>query len=173
MKVSGDGVNFIKTSELRKHPFPEVDFVIPEGVIWTTIGNMLIRVHPEVLQVKEYNAPNCISFSGKMEYCRGRAYAMATTEKNLKIYPRDFKTRYWKLINFIRYSIHGEISLINSKKIWDENSLLIEFILAIPLGFMFAVKDRIQGKVIKTHRDFINAEKIVKITCNRYIIQDI
>ena len=121
-KVAGDMLNLTIARSLKANPFPEVDFVVPEGVIWTTLGNMKVRICPEVLQVKEYGAPHCISYSGKMEYCRGRAYAMATSERNLRSYPRDLKTRLWRLINYIRYSIHGEIDLHDRSRLWADNS---------------------------------------------------
>lgn len=77
----GDMVALIKAKEWKSHPFPEVDFVIPEGITWAAIGHKKVRVSPRALMIKEYRSPHCISFSGRMEYCRGRAYAIASRER--------------------------------------------------------------------------------------------
>jgi glycosyltransferase involved in cell wall biosynthesis len=166
-KVTDDMLHLTKASELKNLPFPEVDFVIPEGVVWTSLGHKRVRMHSEVLKVNEYKAPNCISFSGKMEYCRGRAYAMATSERNLGMYPRDRSVRWWKLITYIRCCLHGEIAIDEAIRLWGTNSSLISYILLLPIGHLLALKDRLQGKVRKTHRDFICASKLVTITCAR------
>lgn len=167
LKITGDMLYLTKASELKNHPFPEVDLVIPEGVIWTTLGHKKIRVLSEILQVKEYRAPYAISYSGKMEYCRGRAYAMAISEKNLQIYRRSLKTRMWKLITFIRCSLHGEIRGGEAIKLWGSNSSLYQYMAMLPISYVFVLKDRLQGKVRQTHREFISASKSVVISCTR------
>lgn len=164
LDAGGDMVAFIKSKDWKMHPFPEVDFVIPEGITWTTIGHKKIRVCPETLGVKEYKAPNCISFSGRMEYCRGRAYALASIEKNTRMYRQNLRVRWWQLVTFIRCSIHGEIGISQAAKMWGQNSSLSAFILMVPVAFLLALKDRLQGKVIMTHRDFIAASRLAKIT---------
>ena len=163
-RVSGDMLYLTKASELKRLPFPEVDFVIPEGVTWTTLGHKRVRLLPEVLKINEYGTRNCISFSGKMEYSRGRAYAMATSERNLKVYAQSLSMRCWRLVTYIRYSIHGEIGVGDAIKLWGSNSSLPIFILMMPPAYILALKDRLQGKVRKTHRDFMRASKLVTMT---------
>lgn len=165
LKIAGDMVYFTKASALKAHPFPEVDFVVPEGVIWTSIGDMKVRMHPEVMKVVEYRAPNCISFSGKMEYCRGRAYAMAVSVRNLRSYPSNMKARLWKLITYLRYSIHGEVEHREAWSRWGENSFRVTLLLMFPIAYLLVLKDRFQRKVRKTHREFLIATKDVVITC--------
>lgn len=161
--VSGDMLYLVKAVLLKKNPFSEVDYVIPEGVIWTTLGYMKVRLIPEILNIKEYHAANCISFSGKMEYCRGRAYAMATSERNLRIYQRRLTARLWKLITYIRYCIHGEINFREQMHLWAGNSSWTLFLLMWPVGCLLALKDELQGKVRKTHREFVVAQNVVNI----------
>jgi hypothetical protein len=36
-----------------------------------------------LMKIVEYGAPNCISFSRRMEYCRGKAYAISIMKTNL------------------------------------------------------------------------------------------
>ena len=166
-KVTGDMMNFTKASALKSCPFPEVDLVIPEGVTWTTLGSANVRVRPDVVMIKEYRAVNAISFSGKQEYCRGRAYAMATSERNLRSYPRPLKVRLWKLITFIRYSLHGELSYQDQVSLWGENSPRFLWALMCLPACLLALKDRLQGKVRRTHREFMAASRIVIITSQR------
>lgn len=165
--VTGDMMNLTRANELKACPFPEVDLVVPEGVTWTTLGNKKIRVQPDVVMVKEYRAPNAISFSGKQEYCRGRAYAMATSERNLRKYPRSSKTRLWRLMTFIRCSVHGEIRPKDQVRLWGENTPLIFWALLWPPAWLLALKDRLQGKVRRTHREFEAAKEVVTITAQR------
>lgn len=162
-KVSGDMLYFTKSSVLKKHPFPEVDFVVPEGVVWTSIGNKKIRIQPEILKIVQYEALNCISFSKKMEYCRGRAYSLAVLEKNLKDYPKKNKVKLWTLITYIRCSIHGDLSFKILKKLWGRNSLFMLISIIAPIAYLFAAKDLVQRKVHKTHREFDVAKKKVVI----------
>jgi glycosyltransferase involved in cell wall biosynthesis len=165
--VSGDMMNLTRANELKACPFPEVDLVVPEGVTWTTLGNRKIRVQPDVVKVVEYRAPNAISFSGKQEYCRGRAYAMATSERNLRKYPRSLKTRLWRLMTFIRCSVHGEIGPKDQMRLWGENTPLFLWALLWSPAWLLALKDRLQGKVRRTHREFEAANKVVTITAQR------
>lgn len=162
-KVSGDMLYFTRTSVLKKNPFPEIDFVVPEGIVWTAIGNVKARIKPKVLMIKEYRAPHCISFSNKMEYCRGRAYAIAAIEKNLKKYPQPLTTKLWSLITFLRCAIHGELGFLESVRLWGTNSPLIVILMMCPIALMFAIKDVLQRKVRKTHREFDVAAKSVMV----------
>jgi glycosyltransferase involved in cell wall biosynthesis len=164
LDAGGDMVALIKSKEWRLHPFPEVDFYIPEGITWATIGHKKIRVCPEILLIKEYKSTHCVSFSGKMEYCRGRAYALASIESSTRMYRQNLHGRWWQLITFIRCSMHGEIDMLQAAKMWGQNSSLYAFILMVPVAFLLALKDRLQGKVKMTHRDFIAASRLATIS---------
>jgi glycosyltransferase involved in cell wall biosynthesis len=172
LKLTEDMLYFVRTSDLRAYPFPEVDFVIPEGVVWTSLGHKKVRVHSKVLKINEYKAPNCISFSGKMEYCRGRAYSMAVSEHRLKSYPRPMMTLFWKLITFIRYSLHGEIGIMDQMRLWGNNSLHKILLLLWPIALLLVLRDQLRGKVRYTHRDFIAASEMVSISYSRMGRQD-
>jgi len=124
-EVTGDMLYFTRSRLLKENPFPEVDFLVSEGVVWTLIGNLKPRVLPEILKVVQYGAPNCISFSDKMEYCRGKAHAMAILRKNLKNFPKHLTAQLWELTTFIRYCIHGEIGLGEAIRLWGRDSPMI------------------------------------------------
>ena len=156
--VTGDMLFCVRAEELKKHVFPEVDLVIPESVVWTAIGEGKTRLIPEELLMKEYRAEHAISFVPRMAYNRGRAYSLAITVRNLEHYERGLRYRTWQLITFIRYCIHGEISFASAWNLWSGNTNLFVYIWAMPFAWILAVKDCLQGKVIKTHREF-NAAK--------------
>jgi glycosyltransferase involved in cell wall biosynthesis len=165
--VRGDMLQMTRADLLKRFRFPEVDFVVPEGSVWTSVGHLKVRILPAVLMIKEYRAPNAISFSGKQEYCRGRAYAMAISEGNLLTYKRPLSQRLWRLTTFIRYSLHGEIDTSRQIHLWRGNTPLLWYVCAYPLAWMLAKKDALQGKVRKTHREFVQAAKTVEIQVHR------
>jgi glycosyltransferase involved in cell wall biosynthesis len=162
--VTTDMLYCTRAHALKTHPFPEVDMVIPESVVWTALGHHMARLIPEVLQMKEYQAEYALSFSGIMSYNRGRAHALAATESNLKSYRRSPQVRAWRLITFIRYCLHGDVTLGQAKELWGSNSNHLSFYLALPLALVFALKDRLQGKVKKTHLEFLESQAIAHFT---------
>ena len=157
--AGGDMVALIEAKEWKMRPFPEVDFVVPESITWAAVGHKKVRFCPNILMIKEYKAPHCISFSGRMEYCRGRAYSLAIVEKYTRKYRKNLQGCWWKLITYIRYCIHGEIGLPHAAKMWGSSSSLSAFILMVPVAYLLALKDQLQGKVRRTHIDFISASR--------------
>lgn len=163
-RVTSDMLFFVRSSALRAIPFPEVDLVIPESVVWTALGNQKTRLVPEALKVVEYQCEGGISFSGLMAYNRGRAHALAHSARNLRRYRRGSKTKWWRLITFLRYCKHGEIRLRDAMRLWEGNSSLVFLVLALPLAWLLAARDTAQGKVRKTHRQFMAAKDTAVIS---------
>jgi hypothetical protein len=164
-----DMVYFIRSDLLKAHRFPEVDFVVPESSVWCVLSDLRTRVVPHALLVKQYRAPGCISFSGLMQYSRGRAYAFAIS-KNCSTWPkRSSVDKLWRLITFIRYSLHGDISLPEASRLWTPVGSTAWFWAMVPIGALLAARDAAQGKVRKTHREFERARKVVKLSlCHNY-----
>ena len=104
-----------------------------------------------------------ISYSGLMEYNRGKAYAAAVTWKydQAKL---SWEKKAFRRINFLRYGIHGDIGLVEAFKLWSENTVRIfELIPCLLPAYALAIKDVLQGKVRKSHREFLAAKKVVRI----------
>lgn len=152
--INADMVYMARTDILRRHPFPEVDMVIPESVVWSRIGDMPARYIAKIVKMVEYRAANAISFSGHMAYNRGRAHALALTGAQLRAYPRPAATRWWRLLTFIRYATHGEIGPAKSRSLWGDNPLGRWFWLAYPVARALALYDVLRGKVVRSHRQF-------------------
>lgn len=162
--VTADMLFFTRASVLKAHPFPEVDLVIPESVVWTAIGHQKARLIPDVLKINEYNAPNGISFSGRMAYNRGRAHALAAITRNMHRYPQAWRTDAWRIVTFLRYCLHGEVPLGEARQLWGGNSSSISFWTALPVAWVLATRDTLQGKVSRTHREFLSARESAAIS---------
>ena len=76
------------------------------------------------------------------------------------------------LITYIRCSLHGEIRLRDQVRMWADNSPKSLFVLMWPVGWLLALKDRLQRKVRMTHREFHAAEKLVTMSYN-YLGRDL
>jgi len=141
---------------LQSHPFPEVDLVIPESVVWNVIGHQVARLVPEVLKIVEYRAEHAISFSGFMSYNRGRAHALAITVRELEAYRIGWLRRLNALVTFLRYGRHGEIGLAEARTLWGSKPNALLFLLAVPVASLLATVDLLRGKVVRSHREFLS-----------------
>lgn len=164
-ELTTDMTYMVRTDLLRANPFPEVDLVVPESAVWNAIGHNNSRFVPKVLLIKEYRAANAISFSGKMDYNRGRAHAAAIVQRELRAYDRPWRARAWQIVTFLRYCIHGEIGFRDARRLWGGNSSGVALLAATPLAFALAAVDRLRNKVVKSHREFLaNRGSAVKAT---------
>lgn len=167
LKIKGDLVHFTRSELIKKNKFIEIDQMIPEGVLWTKIGNLKTKVINEKLLIKEYKVENCISFNGKMKYNKGMAYAKAVIENNLKNYNFGKKEKIKNIVNYIRYAIHGEMSVKEIFEIWGDNSKSYILILCLPLSIILVIKDILQRKVVKTHREYAESLEKLIITIDK------
>ena len=161
--MQSDLVIFTRADLLKLHPFPEVDFLIPESSVWCQIGEKKTRFVPRVLEKKRYGEKDCLSFSGRMEYNRGRALALALTKDSAQK-RLSRKGRVFRSINYIRYCLHGEVSVREALRNWGGG--LPEFfglLVLSPLALGLAFKDQLAGKVRWTHREFLDAQRSARI----------
>ncbi|MCK4829151.1 glycosyltransferase family 2 protein, partial [bacterium] len=159
-KVTGDMLYSCRTDILRSHLPPEVDFLVAESSFWDPIGaKYKTRVIDKVVKKIEYNSPNCISFSSKIQYCRGYVYAMSIGWSVLSNDKRfgSFTPTLKQLITYFRYAIHGDLSITKACSMLPYKPSFLIFILVLQCSFVIALKDRVQGKVCKTHLEFNSA----------------
>jgi glycosyltransferase involved in cell wall biosynthesis len=162
-KLAADMVIFTRADLLKQTPFLEVDFLIPESSVWNEIGILKTRFIPTVLQRKHYGEVNALSFSGYMAYNRGYAYAKAKNKSKTLRNP-FLRKRIWDTVNYLRYCLHGEISFKQSILNWEPNWFeCVLLLVSWPLSVALALKDQIQGKVLKTHREFLVAKDMADI----------
>lgn len=166
-RLNSDLVIFTRAELVKANPFLEVDFLIPESSVWSKIGTRKSRFIPSVLERKYYKSANCLSHSGHMSYNRGNAYAMALEKENAAQFVEK-ATQLRRAINYLRYCRHGEIPFGQAMSLWHASLIdRVLFVFLLPLASLLAVRDSLQGKVKKTHREFNNADTIVKIEVER------
>jgi len=154
LKMKYDLVLFCRAELLKKTPFLEVDYLVPETSVWNSIGILKTRFIPVALKYINYGSDNCLSWSGLMEYNRGRAYAFARSKTYLSESLRTTDLA-WRFITYLRYCIHGEVRFDKAVSMWGGGlATVLGALLAAPIAVMLAIKDRAQGKVRKTHREF-------------------
>ncbi|TAN42044.1 MAG: glycosyltransferase family 2 protein [Nitrospirae bacterium] len=164
--VTGDMYYFCRTDILRSCLLPEVDFYMAESAYRIPIGTAYkARVIDKVVAIKEYNSPNCISFSGKMKYCLGYLYAMAICWNVLSEKRPEFSVRPLKeLITYFRYAVHGDVGISKACAMLKRNPSILASMLVLPISMTLALKDKLQGKVCKTHLEFNDSVKSSKIS---------
>lgn len=165
--LRADLVIFTRAELLKQNPFLEVDFLISESSVWSKIGVLKTRFTPVVLERKRYGEENALSHSGHMSYNRGHAHAMAVTKPYISHFltPKD---RLKRAVNYLRYCRHAEISLRTAFQLWQASGREMALFLALwPVAQALALKDQLQGKVRKTHRDFLAAQAVATVTTER------
>jgi glycosyltransferase involved in cell wall biosynthesis len=168
-KMKYDMVLFCRADLLKETPFLEVDYVVPETSVWNVVGVKKTRFIPIALKFINYGSGNCISWSGAMAYNRGRAYALARTKMFFSETSPGVKVRAWRFINYFRYCFHGEIPLRTAISMWGGGvKTLAAAFPALPIAALLAMKDYVQGRVRKTHRDFLIASRDVVISIESF-----
>jgi len=166
----GDGIIMCRADLIKDKKFLEVDFLITESSFWQPIASgMRVMLLSSVLKIMDRSAPGSISFGEKMEYNRGKAYAITLSDVGYRFYRRSLRYRLWKALNYWRYSVLGEVGFFKSIKMWQVVSYNPLYFLLYPIGMLFALRDLMKGKVVMTHRDFDNAKKNVQITLKRLV----
>lgn len=162
--LRSDLVIFARTDLMRKHPFKEVDFLIPESSVWNIIGTLRTKFADTPLKRVYYRQPNALSFSGKMQYSRGRAYALGGDYQYVKG-GLGMRGELMRAVNFIRYCAHGDIGFGTASRIWSgsfvSNCMLL--LGAFP-AFLLVMRDRWRGVVEKTHIEFERNRKVVRFS---------
>ena len=154
-KMRNDMCIMISRKFIEDSRFPEHDLVMNESALWHKYRNHKIKCIPNVLKVMNRSVSNRISATGKMEYCRGKAYSIIYAESLLYDGFGLFK-KFKTAINYHRYCIHGEINLDERNKLFYEKNKPkdVIYILSYFISNILALKDNIQKKVVKTHLIF-------------------
>lgn len=151
-----DMVLCARTELLKDNPFPEVDFVVPEGVIWTKLGNLKTKVILKPLKFVEYGHIGAISYSNKMEYNRARAVSLEQIFSEMQRYDQSFWFYSLNTVKFFRYSFHGELRMAAAFQNWrkQENKYKRFCFLLFFISYIFILRDILLKNIIKTHREF-------------------
>ncbi len=163
-KMSGDSTHLIPAKSVSNRRFLEVDFLITEASLWNSVfKNKRVVYLPVVVKVMDRKAPGSISFGKKLEYTRGMAYSISISEDELSFARRNVFMKCNLIVRYWRYCFHGEIEIMKAKKMWCITRDHSWAMLFWPISFLYVIKDLVQRKVVKTHRDFEKAKASAKI----------
>ena len=166
--LKGDGTICINSKCFMNMRFLEVDFLITESsLLQKFFKNKRFFVSKKVVKIMDRTKENSVSFGKKLQYCRGSAYAIAETISKEKFFSYTFLGRVNILLNFWRYSFHGDISLRDSIKLWGLAHSKISYAL-MPVSLLLCLRDLILNKVEKTHLEFNNNLKKIIITVDHF-----
>ena len=110
------------------------------------------------------SAKNSISFGKKLRYCRGSAYCIAEVEKMNEFNSHNLFKKIKIIINYWRYSIHGDIIFLEAKKMLEPVKRNFFYSLLYPISYLICLRDNFLNKVEKTHIEFNNNIKKTKIS---------
>ena len=132
--------------------FSEHDLVMSESGFWHQFMHMNILCIPDVLKIMTRNTPNRISGSPRMEYCRGKAYAIVYAD-SATFHERSLVDQLNLASRYHRYSIHGDIGFSVRNQLFTGEKTFAYYVGLVP-GALLAFKDILQGRVVKTHLTF-------------------
>ena len=163
--IKGDGTIVERFEILKGNKFLEVDFLISESSLLPKLykGKKFILT-PKVLKVMDRTAENSISYGKKFCYTRGSAYCIAQVETLDNFKKHSFASRIKIIINFWRYSIHGDINFVQAKNMLEPVKKNILYTLLYLVSWIICLRDNMFKKVEKTHIEFlknINTKKII------------
>ena len=163
--IKGDGTILGKSYYFKNKKFLEVDLLITEGSLLSKIysGKKFI-LSPTIVKVMDRNAENSVSYGNKIRYSRGSAYCIAEIETSKVFIQHPFSLKIKKIINYWRYSFHGDLPYIKAKKMWGITRKNLFFSLLYPIALLICLRDNLMRKVEKTHIQFnhnINKTNIV------------
>ena len=161
----GDGTTLEQFKFLKNKQYLEVDFLITESSLYDKIyKKKKFIVSNKVVKIMDRSAKNSISFGKKLRYCRGSAYCIAEIENINEFNSHNLFQKIKLIINYWRYSIHGEIIFFEAKKMLEPVNRNIFYSLLYPISYFICLRDILLNKVEKTHIEFNNNIKKTEIS---------
>ena len=166
-KIAGDATIITLTKNYKKQKFLEVDFLITESSLLNKMfKNKTFLLTPKIVKIMNRGANNSVSFGKKIQYCRGSVYCIATEETQKKFEKKPMISKILIIINYFRYSIHGDINFNKALKMLKPIKNNYFYTLLFPISYMISLRDRFLKKVIKTHLEFEKNKNNSKISIN-------
>lgn len=137
--VRGEKWGFHKTDVFKEFPFPEIpgENFFAEGLIWNKMAvKYKIRHVNEMLRIYEYTSDGLSASLLKIRI--KNPVSTRYYYKEFNRLPVPFKLRVKNLINYIRFSLHGNVSIWSTIR---ESSFFLLTILLLPVGYLFYQKD--------------------------------
>ena len=129
---------FIKKNILLKYKFPEIDYYIPEGIIWEKISlNYNVWILDNCYRIFYSDTNNSVTYSKKIKYSIGqlKSYEILILKnqyQNNKIYKIKALVNYYRylLINniFFNYKIRNKFKINSASRLIYKIFALILFL---------------------------------------------
>ncbi len=142
-KVRGDKCGFFVTAILRAYKFPVFDGenFLTEALVWNRIAlKYQARFINDCLLVADYQ-PGGLSDRSVVLRMKNPLGAIAYYQEFLAL-PVSFSWKLRNLVNYIRFSLHGRISIGKQLAALKSFYLKLSFFFCWPLGFYFFYSDR-------------------------------
>ncbi len=170
--MSGDMCIMVNSCLVGNARFLEVDLVMPESGFWKQFMSKKVVCIQYQLKIVTRTTKNRISGSNRMEYCRGKAFSILLADK-IDYPDKSVKNRVRIASNLIRYSIHGDLKLREIENKFGTNSSYLTFKIGKVIGAILALKDRLQGRVYKSHIVFEKSrDEVANTTLNKIAKDD-
>jgi len=132
---------FIKKNIINKYKFPEIDFYVPEGIVWEKISKKYnVWIMDNCYRIFYSDTSNSITFSKKINYTIGQLKSLELEVLRKK----DIKAK--ALLNYYRYLYINKYYLkYKTKEINYFNNKLK--LIYKSIGFLFFIKDIMTLKI--------------------------
>ena len=141
---------FFNADILKKYKHKEIDYYVPEGVLWNKIGlKYKLWIVDNFYRDYYVGTSNSISHSSKINYVYGQHYALLEGLNYCKkIKYANFKYFLFSCVNLNRYNFHLNKSFF--RQLILLKSLLIKTIYSLTylFGFVIYISDKINKKVV-------------------------
>lgn len=139
--------NFVRTDILRVHPLPEVDYYVPESVVWHALGTRyLTRCINDVLRTYYVDAASSVSQTHVSRYANGFAYALLhTLNDRLGYFGADPLEFLRDFVFYGRYSRHAGRHFRQSLRDLRSPYAKAMYAALYPLSTAMVARDRWRG----------------------------
>ena len=158
-RVKGDKFGMNRTEVLREFPFPEeLGRFVTESLVWNRIAKKYrIRYVNEVFAYKEYQREG---LSARSIELRAQSSAAARTYYRefveLEGFYIPFFDRLRACANYVRFSLHGKVSLRNQFAEITKKGL---YLLSLPIGLMVYIRDKMVLSQKASPEKLVSGEK--------------
>ncbi len=167
--IIGDGTILILKEHFKQKRFLEEDFLVQESSVLREIfKNKKFYFISDVIKIMDRTAENSISFGNKLRYCRGSAIAISVSINEQFFKELSVRNKIKTIVHYWRYSIHGDFSYYEAKKLWPVSNTNFLVSIFYPLSIVICIRDKFLNKVEKTHIEFFNNIKKTEIQINRF-----
>jgi len=132
---------FIKKNIINKYKFPEIDFYVPEGIVWEKISKKYnVWIMDNCYRIFYSDTSNSITFSKKINYTIGQLKSLELEVLRKKDSKAKALLNYYRYLYINKYYLKYKTKEIN----YFNNKLKLIY---KSIGFLFFIKDIMTLKI--------------------------